>query len=81
MKATVTSKGQVTIPKALRDQFGITSGSKLDFVAGPDGIHVRRVVSRSLGVLGCLSSELAEVEIDQVMDELRGATELPEDGK
>lgn len=31
MKATVTSKGQVTIPKALRDRLGITTGVVLDF--------------------------------------------------
>ena len=31
MKATVTSKGQVTIPKALRDQLGIHQGAILEF--------------------------------------------------
>lgn len=31
MKSTVTSKGQVTIPKALRDRLGLTTGVVLDF--------------------------------------------------
>lgn len=31
MRATVTSKGQVTIPKALRDRLGIVEGAILDF--------------------------------------------------
>lgn len=31
MKATVTSKGQVTIPQAIRDKAGIVAGSLLDF--------------------------------------------------
>ena len=32
MLAKVTTKGQVTIPKAIRDAFGIRSNDKVDFV-------------------------------------------------
>jgi antitoxin PrlF len=31
MSATVTAKGQITIPKAVREQLGIKPGSKVDF--------------------------------------------------
>lgn len=31
MKTTVSEKGQVTIPKALREQLGLTTGTVLDF--------------------------------------------------
>jgi AbrB family looped-hinge helix DNA binding protein len=37
MPATVTSKGQVTIPKQVRDLLGIGPGSVIDFERGPDG--------------------------------------------
>jgi AbrB family looped-hinge helix DNA binding protein len=37
MATTVTSKGQVTIPKAVRDLLGITPGSKVDFHRAADG--------------------------------------------
>lgn len=37
MAATVTSKGQVTIPKPVRDLLGIKPGSKVDFERAPDG--------------------------------------------
>jgi AbrB family looped-hinge helix DNA binding protein len=55
VKALVTSKGQVTIPKELRDKFGIEPGVQVDFVAAADGIRLRKVVDRDkrLGVLGC----------------------------
>lgn len=34
---SVTSKGQVTIPKHIRDELGITAGSKVEFeLAGGD---------------------------------------------
>jgi len=37
MSTNVTSKGQVTIPKPLRDQFGIKPGTQVAFKVGPDG--------------------------------------------
>jgi AbrB family looped-hinge helix DNA binding protein len=79
MKALVTSKGQVTIPKELRDKFGIEPGSRLDFIAASDGIHLRKVVDRSkrLDVLGCLKKELAGRSVGDLLDELRGPVELP----
>jgi len=33
----VTSKGQVTIPKAVRDHLGIAPGSEVTFRRAPDG--------------------------------------------
>ncbi|MFB9951840.1 AbrB/MazE/SpoVT family DNA-binding domain-containing protein [Rhizobium puerariae] len=37
MTTTVTAKGQVTIPKAVRDLLGIVPGSKVDFHRAADG--------------------------------------------
>lgn len=37
MPTTVTSKGQVTIPKPVRDRLGIVPGSAVDFELAPDG--------------------------------------------
>lgn len=37
MATTVTTKGQVTIPKAVRDHLGIKPGSKVDFLRAGDG--------------------------------------------
>lgn len=37
MSATVTSKGQVTIPKRVRDLMGIKAGSLIDFQRADDG--------------------------------------------
>lgn len=48
MSATVTSKGQITIPKPVRDLLGIGPGSVVDFERGPDG----RVVLVRLGKKG-----------------------------
>ena len=79
MKALVTSKGQVTIPKELREKFGIEPGTQVDFSATEDGIRVRKVVDRSkpLRVLGRLKKELAGRTVPELLDELRGPVELP----
>lgn len=37
MPTTVTSKGQVTIPKAVRDRLGIEPGNAVDFKLNADG--------------------------------------------
>jgi AbrB family looped-hinge helix DNA binding protein len=33
----MTSKGQVTIPKRMRDRFGLQPGSEIEFAIGRDG--------------------------------------------
>ena len=42
MTTTVTSKGQVTIPKKVRDLLGIERGSEVDFELTPAGDVVLR---------------------------------------
>ncbi|RDJ20740.1 AbrB/MazE/SpoVT family DNA-binding domain-containing protein [Bosea caraganae] len=37
MATTVTSKGQVTIPKPVRERLGIEPGNAVDFELAPDG--------------------------------------------
>jgi antitoxin PrlF len=37
MSATVTAKGQVTIPKPVRDLLGLAPGSRVDFRRAADG--------------------------------------------
>jgi AbrB family looped-hinge helix DNA binding protein len=40
--ATVTSKGQVTLPRKIREALKVGPGDRIDFVLGPDGeIRVR----------------------------------------
>jgi AbrB family looped-hinge helix DNA binding protein len=79
MKALVTSKGQVTIPKELREKFGIEPGAQVDFTAAEDGIRLRKVVDRSrrLEIFGCLKKELAGRSVNELLDDLRGPVELP----
>lgn len=50
--ATLTSKGQTTIPKDIRDSLGLEPGHRLSFTLMPDGSVLMRVKSKSVVGLG-----------------------------
>ena len=64
---SVTSKGQVTIPKPLRQQLGLRQGSKVEFVLVGDHLEMR-VFSKLADVpasgFGMLKSKRAAVPAD-----------------
>ncbi len=45
---TVTSKGQVTIPKEIRETLGVNEGDKLLFLVEGDKVVLRKVGSEKL---------------------------------
>jgi antitoxin PrlF len=50
MSTTVTSKGQFTIPKKMRDYLGLQPGSQVDFTYTADGeVLIRPVVAARYG--------------------------------
>ncbi len=49
--ATLTSKGQTTIPKEIRDSLGMKSGDRMTFTLMPDATVIMRVKTGSLAEL------------------------------
>lgn len=49
--ATLTSKGQTTIPKEIRDRLGMKPGDRMTFTLMPDATVVMRVKTRSVTAL------------------------------
>ena len=47
MSTTLTVKGQVTIPKQIRDALGLSPGSAVDFAVNRDGEVVVHTVAKS----------------------------------
>ncbi len=71
MKATVSEKGQVTIPKPLRDSLGIVPGEVLEFEEDAGRLVARKIVDRDAidelyGILKLGRST------DEFINELRG---------
>jgi AbrB family looped-hinge helix DNA binding protein len=71
MKSKVTEKGQVTIPKPLRESLGIKAGQELDFEEHEGALVARRVVPADpLRKLVGLIEE--PVDVDAYLAETRG---------
>lgn len=71
MRSTISDKGQITVPKRLRDRLGIRGGDRLEFTEEYGGIVVRKVTDQDPveAVYGVLS--LGE-STDEVLRTLRG---------
>ena len=71
--ATLTNKGQVTIPKAIRESLGLHSGDKLEFVLVESGkAFIRPVTKRVDEVFGRLyKSERKPVSVEEMDEKIR----------
>lgn len=71
MKSRVTERGQVTIPKELRDRLGIRAGQVLEFEEAGGRIVLSKRTPRDPvdELYGSLPSERST---DELMDQLRG---------
>ena len=59
--ATVTSKGQITIPKKVREHLDVKSGDKLEFRVGDDGTVSLMPITRSAeSVFGAFAHKATE---------------------
>jgi antitoxin PrlF len=47
-ESTLTSKGQTTIPKGIRDKLAMKSGDRMTFTLMPDGTVVMRVKNKTI---------------------------------
>lgn len=66
---TVTSKGQITIPSRLREQFGLEKGTKLMVVPTDYGLVLKKLELPSVGEFQERVEGRAE-EIDLSMEEI-----------
>ena len=81
-EATVTSKGQVTIPKRVRDRLEIESGTRLAFVLEDDGsvrVYPKKEPTERLEEV---KERLADREVDvtQLPEQSRGEWGSDRDG-
>jgi len=76
---TVTVKGQITIPQALRERFGLQPGTEVEFVAGADALQVkprkrsrRAATAFDAWLTKAVGSATTKLTTDQIMATTRG---------
>ncbi|MBL8516106.1 MAG: AbrB/MazE/SpoVT family DNA-binding domain-containing protein [Betaproteobacteria bacterium] len=63
--ATLTSKGQITLPKQVRDELGLEAGDRVDFVVAADGRYSLVPVKASIrGLKGCIPAPKKPVSVE-----------------
>jgi AbrB family looped-hinge helix DNA binding protein len=78
VNSSISSKGQVTVPKQVRDRLGLRPGTVVEFEFTDDGVVMRkghkgeRPVDRVRGVLRDV------VNTDDFIDTMRGPRPKPE---
>ena len=75
MEATLSSKGQATIPKTVRDRLQIKPGDRFKFFFHPDGVILLPKIStaRLKGMIPKPAQAVSLEEMDRAIQE--GATE------
>lgn len=73
MTSTISAKGQITVPKAVRDKLGLRAGARVEFELMPEGVLLRkghrggvRAVDRVMGILK------RDASTDSLIDDMRG---------
>jgi len=71
--ARLTSKGQITVPKKVRDRLGVREGEEIYFCEEDGVFHIKRTVERSPFDKWAGFLKRAEGErTDEIIEEMRG---------
>jgi AbrB family looped-hinge helix DNA binding protein len=75
MQMVVGERGQVTIPKRLREKYGLTPGVEIEFIDTADGVKVSKrstATDRFARLKGYLRDRRSITDIDAYLRESRG---------
>jgi AbrB family looped-hinge helix DNA binding protein len=65
--ATITSKGQITIPKDIRELFDLNTGDKINFIVEDSGeVRIVPVIKDVRGLKGIVAHSGKPVTIDEM---------------
>ena len=81
MKATITSKGQITIPAKVRRRLNLKAGHVLDFDEEAPYLKATRVFDpgEMYAVIGCCKGKAPAGSAEEWLNETRGKVQQPKD--
>ena len=73
MASRITTKGQITIPKDVRDELGLTPGTKVGFTkVGGKYVLVKEVEAAESYLADWMGTVDLGMSVDEFIDEMRG---------
>jgi AbrB family looped-hinge helix DNA binding protein len=72
MRSTISSKGQITVPAALRDRLGLRPGTPVIFESHPRGALIRKGTKGEHPMDLVFGTLRLETSVDAALDALRG---------
>lgn len=70
-EARMSSKGQITLPKAIRDRLGLRQGDRVRFIIEADGrirlLPAKRDISSLVGILPTPKRAFSIEELDEIV--------------
>lgn len=81
MTATITSKGQITIPAKIREELGLVPGTVLKFENSSGFLKAKKVIDekRMRSVLGCCRDTMKGMTWERWVEQTRGRKMLTRD--
>jgi AbrB family looped-hinge helix DNA binding protein len=73
LESTITRKGQVTIPKAIRDRLGVKEGEKVLFVMRGEEVVLKVVKGTILDLRGSVRSSAHPEDFEKIRQSVRQA--------
>ena len=70
-ESIITKKGQITIPRKLRDELNLKPGKKVFFVKSEDGVLIKPVVENIRSLRGILETEITSDKIQTKITSIR----------
>lgn len=71
-RVKVGERGQITIPKALRDRYGLKKGVEVEVAADRSVLRVRRAADIREAVAALTGTVVLDVTVDEFIEETRG---------
>ena len=72
-RSRLTSKGQLSMPKAIREQIGVRPGDEVEWVSDATGVHVKKTIDvEGIRKWRGYLKDLAGKDIDTLVREMRG---------
>ena len=68
----ISQRGQVTIPKKLRQRYGLTKDTEVEFTPTEEGLLIRKRTHRQHPVDSLIGILKKPSSTDEYMDEIRG---------